>query len=399
MINNMEPFSNKAYVISNGCPENLMDSARLKSYLENNGWQIVNDSNSADFVFFNACGLTCTLEKFSINIIENLQSGMKKPSRLFVWGCLPKINAERIKQVYDGPLFGEQELFLKIDEILQSNNPIEEISSNNVCQRCSNDAINWLTKSRKILFKPLYRKYIENALNLNLHRPNDDSIFYIKISTGCLGNCAYCAIRNSRGVIRSKSIGAIIQEFRTGLSLGYKEFSLMGTDLGGQGRDLGYGLCDLLNALIKEKGDYKIGLRNINPFLLKQMLDDLEPILKTSKVWFIGMAAESGSNKILKLMGRKYTVEDYVECFKRIKVACPDIVIRNQMLVGFPSETEHDFSASMRLISGIDFDFSEVYSFSPRPGTPAEKLEGQIPTFIKQLRYYRMLFKIIVNNS
>ena len=399
-MNNIEHSLKTAYVSSNGCPENLIDSARLRKYLETNGWHIEEDPDNAELVFFNACGLTKAAEEQSLSNVKNIQSRIKKTSRLFVWGCLPKINPKALETVYDGSLFGEQELFSKIDEIIKTNTPIGGIFSNELCPKYTNYSknyrIHWPTIPFNILYDIIYQKYITRGNTLNLCRA-DDSIFYIKASTGCLGNCTYCVIRKSRGVVKSKSMEAIVQEFRSGLSMGYKQFNLLGTDLGGQGSDLGYDLCDLLNKLIEEKGDYKIGIRNINPFFAKQMLDELEPILKTGKIGFIGMAAESGSNRILKLMGRKYTVEDYIECFQRMKAACPGIIIDNQMLIGFPTETEQDFAASMRLIDVLDCAYTEMYSFSSRPGAAAEKMEGQIPQYIIKLRAYRMLFKIVVN--
>jgi MiaB/RimO family radical SAM methylthiotransferase len=395
----MEKLQKTAFISSNGCPENLIDSARLKKYLEINGWCIENDPDNADIVFFNACGFTKSAEESSLNIIKVIQSRMKKDSRLLVWGCLPKINPKSLEQaqIYDSSLFGEQELFSKIDGIIKANTPPGEIVSNEVCQLNTTSKKNWFTDTRKNLYNTISKNYTVREKKLDLYRANDNSIFYIKVSTGCLGNCTYCAIRNSRGVIKSKSIEAIVKEFRSGLSKGYKEISLLGTDLGGQGRDKGYNLCDLLNELIKEKGDYKIGIRNVHPLFVKKMLNELEPILKTGKIWFIGVAAESGSNRILKLMARGYTVEEYVECYQRIKAACPDIVIRNQMLVGFPTETEQDFTASMKLLDITEHN--EIYAFSPRTGTVAEKMKGQVPNYIKRLRMSRMLLKDIYNKN
>ncbi len=372
----------------------MIDSARLQKYLETNGWQIVKDARHADFVFFNACGATGLAESFSLNAVKYLRSQMRKTSSLVVWGCLPKINPGSLRSVYNGPLLGERELFETIDQVTESSIPVSGIVSNEVCRVQADHNNSWLGKPRSVLYRTFFRQYISNAEKFDLYRPEDDSIFYIKTSSGCLGKCSYCAIRNSRGVINSKPLEAIMTEFRSGLEAGYHEFSLLGTDLGGQGRDLGYGLCDLLAEMIREQGDYRIGIRNINPFFLKQMLGELEPILQTGKIWFIGMAVESGSNRILRLMRRQYTVEDYIECFHRVKAAWPQIVLRNQMLVGFPTETKEDFDATLRLMESLDIDHNEAYGFSARPGTDAARMDGQVPQGTIRLRLFRVMSHI-----
>lgn len=379
-----------AYVTCNGCPENLLDSARVEKYLRQNGWDIKDGPENADLILFNACGLTQATEIYSLKIIEELKGLSKNDCRLLVWGCLPKINPEVLKHVYDGPVLGERELFSQIDKMTQASFPIESINTNQVVQRYTLDTNSWRKKTGALFFK----RYLADLIKVNLYRPEDNSIFYIKTSTGCVGHCTYCAVRVSRGTIKSKPIESIVREFRSGLKAGYKEFSLLGTDLGCQGNDLAYNLCDLLKELVKQEGEFKIGIRNINPAFMKELIDDLVPLLKTGKIWFLGMPAESGSNRVLKLMGRKYSVEEYMDYFRRLKAACPSIIIRNQMLVGFPSETTRDFAASVKLIDNLDCDYNEVYEYSKRPATAAEKLKGHLPGYVIKLRYSFMLVKI-----
>ena len=135
-----------------------------------------------------------------------------------------------------------------------------------------------------------------------------------------------------------------MDEFKAGISLGFKEFSLMGTDLGPYGRDLGYNLADLITKMVNEKGDFKIGLRNIHPLFLKQMINDLVPAFATGKIWFTGVAVESGSDRILKLMKRGYSVGDFKEGIQRLKKAHPNLFISTQIMVNFPTETKNDFA-------------------------------------------------------
>ncbi|MFX0136540.1 MAG: radical SAM protein, partial [Candidatus Hodarchaeota archaeon] len=239
---------------------------------------------------------------------------------------------------------------------------------------------------KKIFFK--WNKIIES--NINLLGENN---YYIKISTGCLSNCSYCAVRRSRGHLLSKSIEDIINEFNIGLGKNYHYFSLLGTDLGAYGKDLGYTLNDLLKKLIKIEGNYNIGLRNVNLGHLKNMLDEFLFILKSKKIYYIEIPIESGSNRILKLMNRNYTVEEFKKCIKEIRKAYPNIIIRSQMMVGFPTESEKDFVQTMNLLDDVTLDYVEVYQYSSRPGTYSAMMDFQISEKIKKQRFYKLFLK------
>ena len=381
----------EGFVVCNGCPENLIESRRIQTYLETNGWHCDGNPATADLIIFNACALSEERENLSKKIITTIQKRRRTDSQLIVCGCLSKIDPETLREVYEGPLIGEQELY-QLDKIINATSPIEQIHSNQILDRYSFRETGVLKNIAGLVMRSLGWLYINSGSKINLRR-NDPHIFYIQTSTGCLGNCTYCAIRNARGKIKSKPINKIMLEFKDGLRRGFQEFSLLGTDLGPQGRDLGYNLVDLLQEMVKEKGEYRIGLRNVHPYFLKLMLNDLEPILYTGKIWYMGIAAESGSNRILNLMKRNYAREDYQECIQRVKKANPSLKVRTQMMVGFPTETEHDFIESIRLLDQVDLDFIEVYKYSPRPNTVAKAMKGQISNRIAQFRLYRMLAK------
>lgn len=381
-------------MISNGCPENLIDSARVKAFLRENGWQIVAEPQKANLVVFNACAFSTRMENMSLEIIKDLKEKTDSQARLIVWGCLPKIDPAVLEQAYQRPSFGEDEI-TRFDEIIGANISVGDVTANEVCPRYYYQKSGLPNVIQQLPGRFLRRCYNYLDAKVDLYNRRDSDIFYIKVSSGCLGNCSYCAIRHSRGRIKSKPIDMIIAEFRHGLERGFHNFSLLGTDLGPQGRDLGYNLADLLGEMVKEKGEYRIGIRNVHPFFLKQMLDEITPVLATGKIWYMGMAAESGSDRILSLMGRNYTAADVRQCVQRVKKANPNIVIRTQFMVGFPTETERDFAESYRLLSTLDFDCVEVYVFSPRPNVPANQMPGQVPYRTALLRQSRMLGKML----
>jgi len=188
-----------------------------------------------------------------------------------------------------------------------------------------------------------YRKRIFNVINV--YRPYS---FLIKIATGCSSACAYCAVRLSRGKVRSKPIHKVAEEFDEGLAKGYSEFALIGTDTGSYGRDQNITLAALLRELITRKGDYKIRLRNVQPKFLIEMMPELQEIFKTGKISYLGTANESGNNRILELMNRGYRIEDYKEAIHTINKKFPDMQLRTQLMAGFPSETDEEFEDTIR---------------------------------------------------
>ena len=217
------------------------------------------------------------------------------------------------------------------------------------------------------------------------------NMFCIKICSGCLGNCSFCAIRLSRGGLKSKPFETVIKEFEEGLTKGYKDFALLGTEVGAYGKDLGIDLVVLLKELISRKGDYRISLRNLHPRNLIEMLPELCKVFGSGRIPYVACSPESGNNRILGLMNRGYNIEDFKEAILTLNHEFPQIKIRTQLMVGFPTETEEEFQDSMRLVDGLHFDFVEVYIFEARKGTRAAAMTGQVPEKIKHERYFKLL--------
>jgi len=388
-------LTKNACVLCNGCPESAIDSARVETFLKINGWNTVRDIKEADLILFRACGLTQEATEQSIQIVKTIYSEKKRTARVIVWGCLPKIDPDALRTVYRGVTFGENETSM-LNEILEAKTPVEEVTANRVIKVFASNRSGLrggLARARVKLQIPTL-----DTLSLAQSTSQSQSIFHIKVSTGCLGNCGYCATRMSRGTLKSKSIETVLAEFRHGLNKGYRYFGLLGTDVGAYGRDLGYTLVDLLAEMRKERGNYKIGLRNVNPFYLNEMFEELRPFFSGRKVWFLLSSVESGSDRILELMGRKYKIEEFKRCIKAINEEFSDIFLRTQLMVGFPTETEEEFEKSVDLLDCLRFDWVEVYKFSPRLGTIAAKMADQIPEKTKEDRCRRLQLKALMQH-
>jgi len=407
-------FTGKICVITNGCPENRIDCSRMQKFLGDNGNTVTADIKEADIVVFNACGLTHDTQEYSVKIIKHIQA-LKKPSaELVVCGCLPKINMPRLKEVHQGFTFGHE--VEQLAEVIKTK-PVPSTSSgkalseaegtdpdetyaNHLSPRAHVPTIRrWRISDLKkiaslMLIKEKLTKSYYDRLDREINAFRSHS-FCIKVSTGCPNRCTFCAVKVSRGKLRSKPIDKVVEEFEEGLAKGYKEFALLGTDVGAYGRDQGKTLVDLLIELTKREGEYKIRIRNIQPRFLIEMMPEFREVLRSGKISYISSAAESGNNRILGLMRRGYKIEDYKKAILGLKREFPKLHIRTQIMVGFPSETEEEFEDSLRLFDEIDYDFVEVYQYQPRPNTEAAAMKDQVPAKISGRRYHKAYMKAI----
>lgn len=389
-----------AYVLTNGCPENRIDGSRMRKCLELNGWGTAATPREADLILFNACGLVDVTETLSLRIYRELERSKKAGARLVVCGCLPRINPAALAGEYDDVTFGSDDmealgrliraepgtLDCRANDLL----PYTDAPKPQLLERLRSTHLSlhpYALKTRK--FQTEY-EFMFKRVNITGHGG-----FFIKVATGCLNECAYCAVKLSRGTVRSKPIAEILREQETGLSRGHSELNLIGTDLGSYGRDLGVTLVDLLREMTGVAGAFKIKLRNVNARFLKLMAPELARVLADGKVVYMSSAVQSGSDRILNLMNRGYTAEEYRQAVATVRNGYPDLQLRTQIIVGFPGETEGDFEQTLRLVDEVDFDFVEVRMFSARAGTRAFELPGRVSRGTMLRRYYRMLKTVV----
>lgn len=388
--------SKKVCVLANGCPENRIDGARMQEFFRENGWTVASDFRVADLILLNACGLTQHSEDLSVWLIKRLKARKKPSAELIVCGCLPKINKERLREVYDGITFGGDEVE-RLNEIIEAKISAQNVHANFLLPRTKNTlldkwrALNLRNRGIRIAIqKQLMARRLRRLSHIGVANSH---IFPIKVSTGCLNACSYCAIRLSRGRVKSKPIDRVVREFEQGLSKGYSDFALLGTEVGVYGRDRGTNLTALLWELLKKRGDYKIWVRNVHPRFLIENFPELREVFQSRKISFLSSSVESGNNRILELMNRGYQIEDFKEAIRMLNAMFPQLLIRTQVIAGFPSETEDEFLDTVRLLDEVSFDFVEVYMFQPRPHTKAAKMEGQIPLEVVRRRSHKLFMK------
>jgi threonylcarbamoyladenosine tRNA methylthiotransferase CDKAL1 len=396
----------RAYVAANGCPENRIDAATHGEFLRASGYEPAASLSEADLVFFSACGVTDACEEDSLRIVRVLKAGMQPTAELVVGGCLTRIDPRRLAEVFDGttvPPDTPDALGALIGAptgtpFPRPNAPLA------TCRlgRCANHNPHqsWLARLRKVTPSAFAERAFERLDRVRAHRSLSISdcppgAYFIKVGTGCQNECAYCAVRLSRGRIVSMPPHEVMARFRQGLTRGYQQFVLLGTDQGSYGADIGTDLASLLSEMIQERGEYAIRIRNLEPMGLIAKFDRLRPIFASGRISLISSPVQTGSERLLRLMKRPYSIADFGECLRALRRDYPGILLRTQVMVGFPGETDDDFRATLGMLDELHFDYVEVYRFSPRPNTLAAAMPDQVPDGVKAARHRRLLAKVV----
>jgi MiaB/RimO family radical SAM methylthiotransferase len=355
----------KVLVFTNGCNECRNEAARVEDFFLANGWDIANDFSAASLIVFQGCGVVQLRAEQTLNTVRWLRQ-QYPDKEILVWGCVSAIDPEGLKQVYDGPTFGPQQMesFNRYAETTR----IEEICSNRMIEH----VLTRIESGQKTSIQP-YAPWGTTMVS------ESRRAWSIQAATGCLGACTYCRIRQSRGPLCSKPIDQIIAEFHAGLERGYDRFVLLGTDLGCYGMDRDSNLVELLRAIAAIKSDFGVWVRHLNPRYMITYLDELTSEL-LSRIDILELSGQSGSDDVLAAMNRGYTASDFLHIVSRIRALKPKIAMKSQLMVGFPGETEEDFKRTVDLIRHSSIDFSLVFRYSPAPDSMSKQIGAPLPT-------------------
>ena len=328
-----------------GCVANKVDSEIIKASLESAGFTEVSDPSSADLVFINTCAVKTKTEEHMISRIRRLL-----PHDPIVIGCLADVNPERIKSLGVERIFGPKR-YAELGRVLGIEIPDEKAG---------------VPKKREVSY-----------------------IASIYIEEGCESACTFCATRFARGKTRSFPPKKIVEEVEEAVREGRREIRLTGQDTGVYGLDSGSSLVDLLAEILeKVPGEYRLRVGMMSPEHALRLIDEgYLGLFKDERLYrFFHLPVQSGNDRILRLMGRKYTVEEFREVVERIRKVYPDALIETDVIVGFPTETWEEFMDTVKLIEELEIDVVNISRFSPRPGTPAARFRGQIPSNEKKRR-------------
>jgi MiaB/RimO family radical SAM methylthiotransferase len=396
-MNNSNETPLRVYISTNGCVCAQLSTKCLRDFLEINKITQTKKVDQADLVLFYGCGLTESNETNTLKIIKNLKNNMKASAKIVIWGCLPKQNPGSLSTIYDGPTIGPLD-FQVFEEMFGDNISFKDLnfsSSNEELKTCREPLMSYteanvdpVTNTISLLQEG-YKKVSDKIKKIT-------TPYYILVATGCTGKCTYCSEKPVFGEIKSRFMEEILAEFKIGLQLGYNRFSFLATDLGAYGMDINTNLGELLRKIMSTNNtqNYRLILNQIEPHNLIEVYPDLEEIFSSGKVEELMSPVQSASNRILKLMGRKYTIEEWKDCMLKIHNKFPNIRLSTHFLVGFPTETGEDFDKTKALLDHLPFlNDITVFKYSSRPTVRSKDMPEQIPEEIKEFRKKELIRK------
>lgn len=349
-----------------GCKVNAYECDAISNILEDNGYIL--DKNNPDLIIVNTCSVTSTSDSKSRQKIRRFVKDFPN-AIVCVMGCYSQMRAKEASEI-DGVAIVIGTRYR--DKVLEYALEYE--------------------KNRNKIIKIDDPRKNEIYENLTVYNFYDNTRAYLKIQDGCNNFCSYCIIPYSRGLVRSKDKNLVLKEAQTLVDHGYKEIVLTGIHTGGYGLDFNdYRFYDLLKDLIEKVNGLK-RLR-ISSIEINELTDEVIDLIKNNNVIVnhIHIPIQSGCDKTLKNMNRKYNVSEFEYRINLLKDSIKDLSITTDVIVGFPDENEEDFNITYETLKRIGFSRLHVFPFSSREGTVASRMKNQIHGDIKKERVNRLI--------
>ena len=360
-----------ALVDTFGCQQNVADSQHIMGMLEAMGCDFVTEPAEADIIVLNTCAIRDHAEKRVYGNLGALTHTKKaNPEQIIcLCGCMaqrPEV-AEKVRQSYRHVdlVFGPQALW-KFPELL------------------------YQVYTRRGRVFSVENEHGSIAEGMPVVREGRTRA-WVSIMYGCNNFCSYCIVPYVRGRERSRDPEQIIAEVRQLAAEGYKEITLLGQNVNSYGKDLGtgYDFADLLTALDEIPGDYLIRFMSSQPKDASfKLFDTMARCSHVAKQ--LHLPVQSGSDRVLRAMNRPYDKARYLELITYARKVMPELVLTSDVIVGFPGETEEEFEETISLIQSVHYDSLFTFIFSPRPGTPAAKMDDPTPKEEKNRRFDRL---------
>lgn len=351
----------KAAIHTLGCKVNIYESEYIINILKENGYQIVDFDSKADIYIINTCTVTNTSDKKSEKMIKRARK-QNKDAIIIAMGCHAQIKGDNIDADIIIGNKDKSKIISLIEEYQENKNKIKRIYNLD-----------------NVSFEDMY-----------ISSFNSHTRAFVKIQDGCDAFCSYCIIPYARGPIRSKDPKTVIKEITSLVENGYKEIILTGIHTGKYGKDINYTFEQLLKDIIKIKNLYRIRISSIE---INELTDPILDLIKDNQVIakHLHIPLQSGSDKILKLMDRKYDLKFYKDRIEKIRKMIKDISITTDLIVGFPNENEKDMEDTLKFLKEIKFTKIHTFPYSKREGTKAASMENQIDETIKRKRVKTVL--------
>ena len=359
----------KASIITYGCQMNVNESAKIKKIFQNMGYEITENIDESDAIFLN----TCTVREGAATQIYGKLGELKhikerRGSIIGVTGCFAQEQGK---------------------ELLKKFPQIDIIMGNQNIGRIPQAIDNIEHKTNKHIIYTDCEDELPPRLDADFDSKKTASI---SITYGCNNFCAYCIVPYVRGRERSVPLDEIIHDVKQYAEKGYKEIILLGQNVNSYGKDFknGDNFAKLLEEICKVEGDFIVRFVSPHP---RDFTDEvIDVIAKNEKIArALHLPLQSGSTRVLKMMNRGYTKEQYIALAEKIKARIPDVSLTADIIVGFPGETEEDFLDTLDVVKRIQFENSFMFMYSIRQGTKAATMDGQIDPEVKKERLQRLI--------
>ncbi len=367
-------FAGKKYYIKTyGCQMNVHDSEEIKSLIENLGYTETDNYEESDLIILNTCAIRENAHDKVFGFLGRCKHLKKTNKNLIIGlcGCMAQeesvVSEIREKHPYIDIVFGTHNMN-ELPKMLAEFTGKQDIE--------------------------IYSKEGDVIEFGNLYKRNSKISAWVNIMYGCDKFCTYCIVPYTRGKQRSRKSEDILKEVKELKQQGYKEITLLGQNVNAYGKDLDNEIE--FSKLLEQVSD--IGIERIR-FVTSHPWDFTDSMIdviaaRDNIMPYIHLPLQSGSDRILKLMGRRYTKEEYLTLFNKIRTKVKNASITTDIIVGFPGETEEDFKETLDVVDKCHYDGAFTFIFSPREGTPASKMADETPLSEKEERLQRLNEKI-----
>ena len=353
-----------------GCKVNAYEVEAMQQLLENAGYETVPFEEGADVYVINTCTVTNIADRKSRQMLHKAKK-MNPDAIVVATGCYAQADTEKLKED------------TAVDLILGNNQKTQIV-----------EALEEYEKEHAKQVQVIEINHTKEYEELSISSTAEHVRAYIKVQDGCNQFCTYCIIPFARGRVRSRKIEEVLSEVKTLAAKDYKEVVLTGIHLSSYGVDFPKeereSLLSLIQAVSRVEGISRIRLGSLEPRIISE--EFLEGIVKTGKVCpHFHLSLQSGCNKTLKNMNRRYSAQEYAEKCELIRKFYPAPALTTDVIVGFPQETEEDFEESYEFVKKIHFYETHIFKYSRRHGTKAASMDGQLTEAAKAQRSDRML--------
>ena len=362
-------FKGKKYFIKTyGCQMNVHDSEEISALIESLGYIKTDVLEEADFIILNTCAIRENAHDKVFGFLGRCKHLKKEKKDIIIglWGCMAQeesvVNEIREKHPYIDIVFGTHNM---------------------------NDLPKMLTNYYGKQDIEVYSKEGDVIEFGNLYKRDSNISAWVNIMYGCDKFCTYCIVPYTRGKQRSRKSEDIIKEVNELKEAGYKEITLLGQNVNAYGKDLDDVSFARLLELVSDTGIPRIRFVTSHPWdFTDEMIDVIAE--RDNIMPYIHLPLQSGSSRILKLMGRRYSKDDYLTLYNKIRSKVKDVSITTDIIVGFPGETREDFEDTLKVVNECKYDGAFTFIFSPRENTPAASFEDNVSLKEKEDRLHEL---------